>query len=350
MSENLPASDPAPIFDIFRGNFATELLTAAVAHFGVFGRLAAQGPTQFEDLRVALGLDSRPMQVLVTALQAMGLLREQAGAIDLTELARTHLVPGGEFDVGDYVGLMADHPGVKGMVERLQTNRPAGSDDEGGPGVAYIYRDGIVSAMDQHASARHFTLALAARARNVAPVLASNYPLPQAKRLLDVGGGSGLYAIAYLRANPSLEAIVWDRPEVLRVAAELASSHGVEHRLKLVAGDMFADPVPENCDVHLVSNILHDWDVPECNQLLKRLAQALPPHGQLLIHDVFLNDTLDGPLPIALYSAALFSLTEGRAYSAREYRSWLEEVGLQPANTIVPTLVSCGVLAARKSG
>ncbi len=79
----------------------------------------------------------------------------------------------------------------------------------------------------------------------------------------------------------------------------------------------------------LLSNVLHDWDVPECRALIARLAAALPAGGRLLIHDVFLNDALDGPLPIALYSAALFTLTEGRAYSAGEYRAWLAEAGLE---------------------
>jgi len=348
MPQNLPTSDPAPIFDHFRGNFATELLTAAVAHFGLFGRLATEGPTPFETLRQSLGLEQRPMQVLTTALKAMNLLQDQAGKLALTELAQTHLVPGTPFDVGDYIGLMADNPGVKAMVERLQTNRPAGSGDSEGPGVAYIYREGMVSAMDGDASARHFTMALAARARNVAPVLAQAWPLPTAKRLLDVGGGSGLYAIAYLLAHPHLEAVVWDRPEVLKVAAELARQTGVESRLVLTPGDMFSDPVPEGCDVHLVSNVLHDWDIPECCKLINRLVPALAPGGQLLVHDVFLNDTLDGPLPIALYSAALFSLTEGRAYSAAEYRTWLNSAGLETSRQIVPTLVSCGVLAATK--
>jgi hypothetical protein len=62
---------------------------------------------------------------------------------------------------------------------------------------------------------------------------------------------------------------------------------------------------------------------------------------------VFLNDALDGPLPQALYSAAVFSLTEGRLYSALEYRGWLQEVGLTPG-TIVPTLIHCAVLPASK--
>lgn len=342
-----PPSDPAPVFDLFRGNFATELLTAAVAHLGVFGRLA-RGPLRVEELGAALGLARRPMVVLTTALRAMGLLDVDAdGRLELTPLARTHLVPGSPFDVGDYVGLMAESPGVRAMVERLRTNRPAGGDGAG-PGVAYIYRDGVVSAMDDAAAARHLTLALASRARNVAPALARARPLDGVRRLLDVGGGSGLYAIAYLERHPGLEAVVWDRAEVLKVASELAREHGVADRLRCVAGDMFADPVPEGCDAILLSNVLHDWDEPDGARLVGRLAEALPPGGRLLIHDVFLDDDLGGPLELALYSAALFSLTEGRAYSAGEYRAWLRGAGLTPGDRVVPTLARCGVVEGRR--
>jgi hypothetical protein len=230
------------------------------------------------------------------------------------------------------------------MVERLRTNRPAGAEPDE-QGAAFIYREGLESAMEKEASARRLTLALGGRAKNVAPVLAARCPLPEARVLLDVAGGTGIYAIAWLQKHPGLRAIVWDRPEVLKVAAEQAAAHGVADRLRCVAGDMFTDPVPAGCDVMLLSNVLHDWDVPECRGLLQRLAAALPADGRLLIHDVFLDDTLDGPLPIALYSAALFTLTEGRAYSASEYRSWLVDVGLRPGG-VIPTLVHCGVLPA----
>ena len=110
---------------------------------------------------------------------------------------------------------------------------------------------------------------------------------------------------------------------------------------------MFADPVPAGCDVMLLSNVLHDWDVPQCRHLLDRCAAALPAGGRLLIHDVYLDDTLDGPLPVALYSAALFNVTEGRAYSGAEYREMLRAAGLTPGK-IVPTLVHCGVLPATR--
>lgn len=341
-----PESDPTPIFEAFRGNFGTELLTAAVAHLNLFGELAHR-PMTAEELAGKLGLDRRPATVLLTALRAMDLLAiDQQRRLALTTLAREHLVPNGDFDVGAYLGLAADTPGVLAMIERLRTNRPPGG-AENEAGAAFIYRDGIRSAMDEEASARHLTLALAGRAKNVAPVLAQRVPLA-GSLLLDVGGGSGIYAIAYLRRFAHLRAIVWDRAEVLKVARELAEAHQVSDRLECRPGDMFADPLPEGADCILLSNILHDWDVPECRRLVARCATSLPAGGRLLIHDVFLNDAHDGPLPVALYSAALFSITEGRAYSAAEYREWLVESGLEP-RPIVPTLIHCGALEGRKT-
>lgn len=343
-----PMLDPTPIFEVFRGNHGTELLTAAVAHFRVFERLS-HGPKPFDDLRRELNLADRPAVVLITALRAFGLLADdEDGRVGLTELARDHLTPGAHFDVSGYVGLAAGSPGVLEMIERLETNRPAGSaaDEEG---AAFIFKEGIESAMETEASARSLTLALAGRARNVAPVLAERYPLDDARVLLDVAGGTGIYSIAWLLRHPQLRAIVWDRPEVLKVAAEMAEAHGVLDRVELVSGDMFKDPFPGQPDAILLSNVLHDWDVTDNFTLVSRCASALRPGGRLLIHDVFLNDALDGPLPVALYSASLFRLTEGRAYSAREYRAWLESAGFVPGE-VVPTLIHCGVLAAVRVG
>jgi predicted O-methyltransferase YrrM len=338
-----PCFDPTSIFELYRGNYASELLTAAVAHFQVFGYFL-EGPLTLDELRRQLVLAERPAVVLVTALRAFGLLIDDGpGKLDLSELAREHLLPGSPFDISGYVGLTADSPGVLAMVERLRTNRPAAPKDEG---TAFIYREGLDSAMEKEAAARRLTLALAGRARNVAPVLAERVDLSGARVLLDVGGGTGIYAYACLRKYPQLRAIVWDRPEVLKVASEMAVAHGVAERVECRRGDMFVDAVPE-ADVILLSNVLHDWNVPECKTLIRRCAERLPSGGRLLIHDVFLNDALDGPLPIALYSAALFCVTEGRAYSAAEYSTWLRETQLTPSG-VVPTLVHCGVLTGVK--
>jgi SAM-dependent methyltransferase len=347
-----PAHDPTPIFDLARYSFATELLAAAVAHFNVF-EVLSPSPLSFDGLRDRLGLADRAASVLIVALRAMGLIvpaPDGSDRLDLSPSAREHLVAGGPFFMGDYVGLSAQNHGVLEIVQRLRTSRPAfdKSPDADAGGTAFIYREGTESAMDHEASARRLTLALSGRAKNVAPLLARNYPLPEANRVLDMGGGTGIYSLALLAANPRLRAVVWDRAEVLKVAREFADQASLTGRVDLVPGDMFADPVPAGCDVILLSNILHDWDVPECRKLVGRCAASLPRGGRLLIHDVFLNDAMDGPLPVALYSAALFTITEGRAYSAAEYREFLTDSGLSP-EPVVPTGVHCGVLAGRKA-
>src|SRR5437868_2944070 len=84
---------------------ATELLTVAVCHFDIFGRLA-KVPRKIRELARDLALQDRPAIVLITALRAMGLLCENSDRqLKLTDLAREHLLPGGTFDVGAYIGL-----------------------------------------------------------------------------------------------------------------------------------------------------------------------------------------------------------------------------------------------------
>lgn len=340
-----PVTDPTALFELYRGQFATSLLVVAVAEFDLFGHLAG-GPLTIEQLAGRTSLADRPLQVLLTALRAMGTLeRLPDGRHQLTALAAEHLVPGGDYFVGDYFALARDSAEVRELVARLRSNRPKGADDAG---AGFIFRDGLKSAMEEAKAARHFTLALAGRAKNVAPVLAAQLPLPGVTRLVDVGGGTGVYSLALLRANPQLHAVVWDRPEVLRIAAEFAAGAGLVDRLELQAGDFFTDPFPVGADAILFSNILHDWDVDECRRLLTRAAAALPVGGRVLVHDVFLDDDLGGPLSAALYSANLFIVTEGRLYAAEEVRGWMREVGLVP-ESLCPTLIHAQVLSAVKA-
>jgi precorrin-6B methylase 2 len=342
-----PQLDPTPIFEHLRSSFATEFMTAAVVHFQVFERVGERALTLHE-LAAELELAERPAVVLTTGLRAMGLLEaDSAGRLRSTSLAREHLRLDSPFDISAYVGLVGENPGVLELVRRLKANRPAGAEPER-QGADFIFREGLKSAMDEAASARRLTLALAGRAKNVAPSVAQAVDLSGARLLLDVGGGTGIYSIALLQKHPHLRAIVLDHPLVLDVAREMAEAYGVTDRLECRPGDMFRDALPA-ADAVLLSNVLHDWDVLECRALICRCAQALQPRGRLIINEAFLNDALDGPLAMALYSAQLFCLTEGRVYSAAEYRGWLSEAGLTTGE-VIPTLIRhCGVLTAIKS-
>ena len=340
-----PKIDPAPIFELFRGNYATELLVASVVHFNLFEEIALNTAGS-EALRVKMGLERRAWIVLVTALKASGLLLENNGNLALSDIAKSTLLKNSRHSIASYIGLSAQAPGVLEMVNRLRVSTPIHA-DKPDVGAAFIFREGLDSAMDKTESAVNLTLSLSGRAMNVAPVLAEKLSLTEKKTILDVGAGSGLYSIALLEKNQDLNAILWDGPEVLKVAGQFVDQAGLASRVKSLPGDMFADDVPAGLDVILLSNILHDWDEPECIRLVNKLVKALPKGGLLLVHDVFLNDELDGPLEIALYSAALFSLTEGRAYSKKEYQAWVNEAGMTLVK-VIPTLAHCGVMVFSK--
>ena len=338
-----PSTDPTALFDLVRGNFQTELLACA-QELGIFARLG-KGPASEEELRMELGLAHRPFTVLTCAMRAMNLLHGLPGAeLRLTELGR-FLVPGYTYDITGYVGLTSQLPGVQHLLEQLRNDKPG--DNRPGEGRAFIYREGMDSAMEDASTARRLTLALSGRAAICAPALASILPLERVTRLLDLGGGSGIYSVALARANPLLQVTLLDRPSVLETANDLLHGEPGADRVQLLAGDLF-HTYPKT-EAILLSNVLHDWDLPMNHEILTRCHEALPEGGRVFIHDVFLNDGLDGPLPEAMYSAALYSLTEGRAYSRAEYRGMLRAAGFVPTSTTPPTAVHCGVLAAIKA-
>ena len=109
--------------------------------------------------------------------------------------------------------------------------------------------------------------------------------------------------------------MIVELPEKARIAEEFAREKGLIDRVQFIEGDMFRVEDLPKAEVVLLSNILHDWDEPQCRKLTARYSAKLLVGGRMLIHDVFFNDAMDGPLPIALYSVALFSVTEGRACS-----------------------------------
>jgi len=144
-----------------------------------------------------------------------------------------------------------------------------------------------------------------------------------------VGGGSGIYSSTLVAAHPHLTATVVEQSPVDRITREEIARHGLQDKIKVVTADMFRDAWPQDADILLLSNLLHDWDFPEVRALLEKAAQALPPGGLLVIHEAFLQDDKTGPLPVAEYSAMLMLISQGKCYTAAEYGGLLQELGFE---------------------
>src|SRR5205085_7767673 len=140
---------------------------------------------------------------------------------------------------------------------------------------------------------------------------------------LDIAGGSGIYACSLCAHFSKLRATVLEKSPVDKITTKAIAQRGFSDRVSVISGDMLSAALPAGFDVHLYSNVLHDWDVPVVKQLLQKSFVALAPGGVLLIHDAHLNETKSGPLHVAEYSTMLMHSTEGRCYGTGEMTEYL---------------------------
>lgn len=289
--------------------------------------------------------------VLVPALCAMQVIEfNSEEKLQVTELG-AFLTSSKPVNLVGYAGLEKDDPGVLKTAEWLRNDGPSNP----GQGLSYVKDDQAPSPMDEAEAARYFTMALAGRAKYLSPVVAAKMTKTEG-HLLDVAAGTGYYAYEWLLANPHSYATLVDRPEVLKVASELLDefcesgkkgAHTVKDRVTFAPGDMLADHLPK-ADIVLAASVFHDWASETCEMLAHKFAKALKPGGELWVHDAFLNDSLDGPLPVTDYSVMLFLGTRGRCYSRKEFRSWFSTAGLEPSADNISTLMDYGLISAIK--
>lgn len=349
MAIELPI-DLAPITRHLRAMFGSRLLIAAVHHLHVFEELS-NGPLSVAELSQRLQLQERPAMVLFPALCAMGLVtHDESGRLMSSELGR-YLTQTQTPNLIGYVGLEKDDLGAVEMAVRLRNDGPL----DAPTGISFVKEGEGPSPMDDEALARHFTLGLAGRARQLSPLVAASMTRREG-HLVDVAGGTGYYTYEWLLANPASTATLLDRPAVLTVAAELLDefsrsgrpgAEGVRKRVTFLPGDMLTDALPQT-DILLAASLFHDWPASTCQSLAHRFASTIRPGGELWVHDTFLNDALDGPLAVTDYSAQLFWGTKGRCYSRAEYRRWFAEAGLEPTEENIPTQMDYGLIRARK--
>jgi hypothetical protein len=169
--------------------------------------------------------------------------------------------------------------------------------------------------------AKRITAAMDARGAFLGSALAAALDELPARRVLDIGGSSGVYSCALIDHSPQLSATVFERPPVDHAARALLAERGYADRVAVVSGDMFSDPLPPGHDLHLFSHVLH------VRELLAASFAALEAGGWLVDHDTHINAAKTGPLPVAEYSVLLMHSTPGKCWSEDELGAFLRETG-----------------------
>jgi hypothetical protein len=334
-----PATDPLPLYRGRDGIVATDLLAAAMVHLDFFTWLD-EHPSTFGAICAHFEIHPRPADVLLTLLNAMGLTTCSGGVFHLTLRSREHLTTGSPWNLTPYYASMKDRPQTLDMLKVLRTGKPAnwGSYDP----------QAWAQAMERDDFAGPFTAAMDCRGVLLGPAMARKVDLSGSTALLDIAGGSGIYACSFVARHSHLRAAVFEKKPVDRIARENIARRGYAEKVNVLTGDMFADDWPTGFDVHLISNVLHDWDEEPVRRLLAKSHAALPLGGHLIVHDVHINVEKTGPLHAAEYSALLMNITEGKCYSVGEMRAFLGDIGFEWADH-QPTAVGRSYILARKA-
>jgi len=179
------------------------------------------------------------------------------------------------------------------------------------------WTEAFIAAMHRGASERAPLIVRAVGAENI-------------RRLLDVGGGSGAYSIAFAQANAALRADILDLATVEPIALRHIQEAGVGDRVQVRVGDLTSGQLGEGYDLVFVSAICHMLSPEENLDLLRRCREALSPGGRVVIQDFILEADKTAPRFAAMFALNMLVATRsGSSYSEPEYTAWLGEAGFQ---------------------
>ena len=284
--------------------------------FTVIGRATWLLPDLARELKVS----ERGLSILCRNLAMAGLLHKKGNRYRNSRLAATALNADDPAYRGSYLRLITNHANDwLRLSECVKTGEPLDKDEPEEPG----YRC-------------QFTWAMHHRTLETAPMIAAQLPLRRAKTLLDLGGGPGTYAMAFLAKNPGLRATVGDRPAALEVAKEIAATHKAGARLSYLPLDLLKDDIPGRFDVIWYSNVLHIYSPDENLNVFRRARAALAEGGRLIVQDAFLHDR-EGLFPqeASLFAVSMLLFTEtGNTYTVADTTAWLKEAGFASVRTV----------------
>ena len=315
-----PTADQRRVWDIW---FASMVLPAvAVAdERGIF-TLLADGPLSSREVAARLSLTDEWAEILLGVLAVQELVRAQDGRFHLTDAARSFLLPDSPYYAGFTLRRFAERDGV---LDRLHRALNADSNTD-----TYLVKDWQPGELSHETALRNVRtmhgLSFAA-----AVGVARSADFRGVRRLLDVAGGSGGFAIALAQRYPELRCSVADLDVVCAITQTYIDKYGVADQVDTLVLNMFFQPWPTGYDAVFMSCVLHDWALEQRLELMRRSFDALPSGGRIFIHEMLVSDAADGPYGPAMFSLGMRIGTLGKQFSAPELRQALESVGFVDA-------------------
>jgi hypothetical protein len=329
-----PAS--AQLLPMIFGYMTSEAISVA-AKLGV-ADLLVKGAKTADQLAQTRGVKSRPLYRLLRALASVGVFAEDnAGRFTLTPLAEPL-----RSDAPDSLRALAIFFGAD-WHWRVWSELSY-SVETGQPGFERIYDKAYFDYLAENPEpARVFNDAMTSFSGSVSAAVIDAYDFTEITKLVDVGGGHGLFLSSILQKYPQMKGVLFEAPFVAEGAGDAIKERGLTGRCEIVGGDFFAS-APAGGDAYIMKHIVHDWDDDHALTILRNCHRAMTENGKLLVVEMVIPEGNTSSLGKFLDLEMLLFLHSYERTEA-EYRALFERAGFR-LTRIVSTRMPHGVIEA----
>jgi SAM-dependent methyltransferase len=336
----VPAPEDPPLsrIRVLLGGYQQSAALLAAYSLGVFAEIHKL-PQVAGDIARHCGADLRGIEALLEALVAMGVIHRHGTTYVLPREHVAYLVPGADGDATGMMDLATDLYVAWGDLAR--------GIREGAPRFR-LSSEAILSG--DPGRVRRYIRAVHTVSREAAHRVTELAPLLPGSSLLDVAGGSGVFAAEYARRTPDLKAHLFDLPPTLEVARDILVAEGYEDNVAFHPGDYRQDSFPGPVDTILLSNVFQTESEEHVGGILRRSWEALRPGGTLLVHGVMAEGQGPPSREVALFSLLMYVVfDQGRAWSAEQICEWLarERFGVRAVRALGSPFPSKLIIATR---
>jgi len=313
--------DPAIVLDLLEAFRRSKTMFAAV-ELGVFDTLSES--KTLDELVGVLQCDKIALMTLLDSCVALGLLARDGEAYCNTAVAEVYLTEHSPRRMTGYV--QYSNRVMWRMWQNLEDAIKEGSHrwkqtfDFDGPIFSHFFRT--------ESSMQEFLMGMHGFGMITSPHVVNAFDLSRFQTIADLGGATGHLAIAACQRYSHLQGIVFDLPHALDLAKGMVAQSGLGDRMKVIGGDFFIDSLP-SADLYALGRIVHDWSEPKIRILLRRIYDALPESGGLLVGEKILWEDRSGPRWALMQSLNMIVCTEGRERTLTEYTKLISEAGFK---------------------
>lgn len=312
--------NPEKILQTGLAFWASKTLLSAI-EMGVFTELS-HGPESFDALSGRVGLHPRAARDFLDTLVALGFLTRNGDVYANTPETDLFL----DRKKPSYVGGILEmanarlYPFWAHLTEALRTGVPQNEARTGSAGLfETLYAD--------PARLKAFLAAMTGISHGANLTIARAFPWKEYRTFVDIGTAQGDLAVQIALANPHLRGVGFDLAEVAPIFEEYAERVGVSDRLMFQAGDFFKQDLPK-ADVVLMGHILHDWDLPTKQMLVKKAFESLPVGGAFIVYEAIIDDDRSkNAFGLMMSLNMLIETPGGFDYTGRDCSGWMKEAG-----------------------